>query len=69
MAPDSGDAGYGVIPLEKVRVGDLVRIRPGERVSIDGVVESGESDVDESLVTGEPTPIEKRPGDRSGPST
>ncbi len=51
--------------LEKVRVGDLVRIRPGERVPVDGQVESGESDVDESLVTGEPIPIEKRPGDRT----
>ena len=53
------------VPLEQVRVGDLVRIRPGERVSIDGVVESGESDVDESLVTGEPLPVEKRQGDRT----
>lgn len=49
--------------LEQVRVGDLVRIRPGERVPVDGVVESGESDVDEALVTGESLPIEKRPGD------
>jgi Cu+-exporting ATPase len=51
------------VPFEEVRVGDLVRIRPGERVPIDGVVESGESDVDESLVTGEPHLIEKRFGD------
>jgi len=50
------------VPLEDVRVGDLVRIRPGERMSVDGVVESGESDVDESLVTGEPQLIEKRSG-------
>ncbi len=54
-----------MVPLEMVRVGDLVRIRPGERVPVDGVVESGESDVDESLVTGEPLPVEKRPGDRT----
>jgi Cu+-exporting ATPase len=53
------------IPLEEVRVGDLVRIRPGERVPVDGVVESGESDVDESLVTGEPKLIEKRAGDKT----
>ncbi|HUE13698.1 MAG TPA: heavy metal translocating P-type ATPase, partial [Planctomycetaceae bacterium] len=53
------------LPLEKVRVGDLVRIRPGERVPVDGQVESGESDVDESLVTGEPVPVEKRQGDRT----
>jgi P-type Cu+ transporter len=53
------------VPLEQVRAGDLVRIRPGGRVPVDGEVESGESDVDESLVTGEPLPVEKRPGDRT----
>ncbi|MBA4063065.1 MAG: copper-translocating P-type ATPase [Isosphaera sp.] len=53
------------VPLEEVRVGDLVRIRPGERMSVDGVVDSGGSDVDESLVTGEPRLIEKRPGDKT----
>ena len=53
------------VPLEQVRVGDLVRIRPGGRVPVDGEVVSGESDVDESLVTGEPLPVEKRPGDRT----
>jgi len=52
------------VPLEQVRVGDMVRIRPGGRVPVDGQVESGESDVDESLVTGEPLPVEKRAGDR-----
>ncbi len=53
------------VPLEQVRVGDLVRIRPGARVPVDGVVESGGSDVDESLVTGEPALVEKRAGDRT----
>lgn len=53
------------VPFEEVRVSDLVRVRPGERVSVDGVVESGESDVDESLVTGEPRLIEKRTGDKT----
>ena len=53
------------IPLEQVCVGDLVRIRPGGRVPVDGEVVSGESDVDESLVTGEPVPVEKRAGDRT----
>ncbi|MGQ0714306.1 MAG: heavy metal translocating P-type ATPase [Gemmatimonadaceae bacterium] len=51
------------VPLENVQVGDLVRIRPGERMPVDGEVESGTSDVDESLVTGEPIPVQKRPGD------
>lgn len=53
------------VPLEEVCVGDLVRIRPGQRVPVDGEAESGESDVDESLVTGEPLPVEKRPGDQT----
>ncbi len=53
------------VPLEQVGVGDLVRIRAGERVPVDGEVESGESDVDESLVTGEPLPVEKRHGGRT----
>ncbi len=52
------------IPLEKVCVGDLVRIRPGGRVPVDGEVVSGKSDVDESLVTGEPMPVEKHEGDK-----
>ena len=51
------------VPLEDLRVGEFVRIRPGERVPVDGEVESGVSDVDESLVTGEPIPVQKRPGD------
>lgn len=53
------------VPLEQVRVGDIVRILPGKRVPVDGEVVSGESDVDESLVTGEPLPVEKRVGDRT----
>jgi heavy metal translocating P-type ATPase len=53
------------LPFEEVRVGDLVRIRPGERLPVDGVVESGASDVDESLVTGEPKLIEKVAGDKT----
>lgn len=53
------------VPLEEVRVGDLVRIRPGSRVPVDGEVVSGESDVDESLVTGEPVPVVLRAGSRT----
>jgi len=48
------------VPLEDVRVGDLVRVRPGERVPVDGRVVEGESAVDESMLTGEPIPSEKR---------
>lgn len=52
------------IPLGEVGVGDLVRIRPGERIPIDGEVVGGHSAVDESFVTGEPIPVEKTDGDR-----
>ena len=52
------------MPLESVAHGDRLRVRPGERVPVDGVVLEGESSVDESLLTGEPLPVEKRPGER-----
>ena len=52
------------VPLEQVRVGDRLRVRPGERVPVDGVVLEGSSSVDESMITGEPIPVEKHPGDR-----
>jgi Cu+-exporting ATPase len=50
------------IPTAEVRAGDRLRIRPGERIPVDGVVLEGASAVDESLVTGEPIPVEKNPG-------
>jgi Cu+-exporting ATPase len=52
------------LPIEDVKVGDLVRIRPGERIPADGTVVNGRSGVDQSLVTGESIPIEKAEGDR-----
>ncbi len=51
------------VPLEHVRLGDRVRVRPGEKVPVDGVVLDGASSIDESMVTGEPIPIEKGSGD------
>jgi len=51
------------VPLEQVQHSDRLRVRPGERVPVDGVVLEGNSSVDESVVTGEPVPVEKRPGD------
>ena len=51
------------VPVESLGVGDVVLVRPGERVPVDGVVESGRSAVDESLLTGEPVPVEKGAGD------
>ena len=50
------------IPLDHVHVGYLLRIRPGEKVPVDGVVVEGHSSVDESMITGEPVPVEKLPG-------
>lgn len=51
------------VPLEQVKRGDLLRVRPGERVPVDGTVREGASSVDESMVTGEPLPVEKQAGD------
>ncbi len=52
------------IPLTHVHVGDLLRVRPGEKVSLDGAVVEGTSAVDESMLTGEPVPVTKRVGDK-----
>jgi Cu+-exporting ATPase len=52
------------IPLTEVRVGDVLRVRPGEKVPVDGVVTEGRSSIDESMLSGEPIPVEKVAGDR-----
>lgn len=57
------------VPVEEVRVGDRVRIRPGERVPVDGHVVSGESFVDESMLTGEPLPVARAEGARVAAGT
>jgi len=59
-----GDGGEDDVPLADVHPGDRLRVRPGERVPVDGVVLEGVSAVDESMVTGEPIPVEKGPGAR-----
>ena len=52
------------VPLEHVHVGDLLRVRPGEKVPVDGIVVEGHSSVDESMISGEPVPVEKVPGEK-----
>ena len=51
------------VPVESVQVGDLVRVRPGEKIPVDGVIREGRSAVDESMLTGESLPVDKGPGD------
>ena len=51
------------VPIEQVQAGDLVRVRPGEKVPVDGIVTEGASSVDQSMLTGESMPVEKGPGD------
>ena len=54
---------YVQVPLEQVKVGDLIRVRPGEKIAVDGVVVEGISSIDESMVTGESLPVDKTVGD------
>jgi Cu+-exporting ATPase len=60
----SADRSEADVPLVEIGVGDLLRIRPGEKVPVDGLVTEGRSSVDESMVTGEPIPVEKTAGDK-----
>ncbi|HEY4053070.1 MAG TPA: copper-translocating P-type ATPase, partial [Terriglobales bacterium] len=58
------DAREEDVPLDQVQAGDRLRVRPGEKIPTDGVVVEGRSSVDESMITGEPVPVEKNVGDR-----
>ncbi len=60
---EAGDAVEEMVPVDSVRVGDVIKIRPGEKVPIDGEVIDGSSAVDESMLTGESLPVDKSPGD------
>jgi Cu+-exporting ATPase len=59
-----GPNGDEEIPLSEARAGDRLRVRPGDKIPVDGVVREGRSSVDESMITGEPVPVEKSIGDR-----
>jgi P-type Cu+ transporter len=60
----SQDGTESDVPLDQVNHGDRLRVRPGERVPVDGTIREGASAVDESMLTGEPLPVEKSPGDK-----
>jgi Cu+-exporting ATPase len=57
----SGNGNEEDVPLDQIKVGDLLRVRPGEKIPLDGVVTEGKSSVDESMVTGESMPVKKEP--------
>ena len=57
------DDSYVQVPMDQVKVGDLIRVRPGEKIAVDGVVVEGMSSIDESMVTGESLPVDKTVGD------
>lgn len=52
------------VPIDSIQKGDILRVRPGEKIPLDGVIIEGKSSVDESMISGEPMPVEKRVGDR-----
>ena len=58
------DGGDKEVPLDQVKVGDLLRVVPGDKVPVDGAVVEGHSNVEESMITGEPLPVEKKVGDK-----
>ncbi len=57
------------IPTDKIIVGDLLRVKPGDKIPVDGVIEKGQSSLDESMITGEPIPVDKVEGDKVSSGT
>lgn len=53
-----------VIATDKIEVGDILRVKPGDKIPVDGVIEKGNSNIDESMITGEPIPVDKAEGDK-----
>ncbi|MEL6451495.1 MAG: heavy metal translocating P-type ATPase [Pseudomonadota bacterium] len=67
LRPDTAEVargdGFDTVPLAQVQVGDVLRVRPGGRIAVDGTVVAGDTHVDEAMLTGEPLPVQKRAGD------
>ncbi len=57
------DGGEMTIPLEHVKLDDIIKIKPGEKIPVDGEITEGKSSIDESMITGEPVPVEKSEGE------
>ncbi|TVZ26870.1 Cu2+-exporting ATPase [Gillisia sp. Hel_I_86] len=57
------------IPTDKIVVGDLLRVKPGDKIPVDGIIEKGQSSLDESMITGEPIPVDKAEGDKVSSGT
>jgi Cu+-exporting ATPase len=53
-----------IIPIEEIQAGNLLRVKPGEKIAVDGKLTEGEGSIDESMITGEPIPVDKSPGDK-----
>ena len=58
-----------VVSVDDIQVGDLLRVKPGDKIPVDGLIEEGESQIDESMITGEPIPVEKSVGDKVSSGT
>jgi Cu+-exporting ATPase len=60
----NSDGSESDITLDRIATGDILRVRPGEKIPVDGIIEDGASSIDESMITGEPLPVERKSGDR-----
>lgn len=58
-----------VVAIDSIEKGDLLRVKPGEKIPVDGSIKEGESNIDESMITGEPIPVDKSPGDKISSGT
>lgn len=63
------DDGEFPVSIDEIQQGDLLRVKPGEKIPVDGSIKTGEGMIDESMITGEPVPVEKRPGDKVSSGT